>query len=211
MSLYSYKKDNQTKVIRLKPEDKYLEIAPEDKKFKKEPQVNIWDSTTKSYGVLQRIVDASSITNTIIPLILVLVGTGFILKQIIPDVRYKYEEVNEYFAQGTTSPVNEDYIDLLKYIATPDGLDIIAKEALDSGILQEDNLSKNYSGTFYLSIPSLGMDRLAVTANVNSTKEDSYLPILETSLAHFEGTSLPFSDVQNNTVIYGHSMAKSKS
>src|SRR5690606_20263638 len=47
--------------------------------------------------------------------------------------------------------------------------------------------------------------RLPVEANVDSSSEESYNLALQDSLAHFKGTGLPISDVQNNIVIYGHS------
>jgi LPXTG-site transpeptidase (sortase) family protein len=55
----------------------------------------------------------------------------------------------------------------------------------------------------YLTVPKLSLKRVPIKINVDSFDEKSYLPLLDDSLAHFLGTSLP--DKPGNTFIYGHS------
>src|SRR3990167_3704151 len=43
---------------------------------------------------------------------------------------------------------------------------------------------------FYLTLPSLNLSNLKVTVNVDSDREDVYFPVLQESLAHYEGTAL---------------------
>ena len=71
--------------------------------------------------------------------------------------------------------------------------------------MENDLKSLSYKGNFFISIPSIGLNRLAVEANVDSTTEDSYNNALKDSLAHFKNTGLPISEIKNNIVIYGHS------
>lgn len=59
------------------------------------------------------------------------------------------------------------------------------------------------TGEMKLTIPKLNLKKLPVIINVNSYDKDIYLPLLESKLAHFKGTSLP--DNPGNTFIYGHS------
>lgn len=60
------------------------------------------------------------------------------------------------------------------------------------------------SKNIYLSVPSLGLDKAKVTTNVNSSKEDVYIPVLKDSIAHYEGTALPGDE--GNIFLYGHSV-----
>jgi LPXTG-site transpeptidase (sortase) family protein len=61
----------------------------------------------------------------------------------------------------------------------------------------------NITGTMKLTIPKLGLKKIKVTINVDSFREENYMPVLNGSLAHFKGTSLP--DTNGNSFIYGHS------
>lgn len=58
-------------------------------------------------------------------------------------------------------------------------------------------------GEMTLTIPKLSIKDLPVKMNVNSFNETAYMPLLERSLAHFQGTSIPGKP--GNTFIYGHS------
>lgn len=62
---------------------------------------------------------------------------------------------------------------------------------------------ENITGEMKLSIPKLNIKNLPVAINVNSYDPKVYLPILESKLAHFKGTSLP--NHPGNSFIYGHS------
>jgi LPXTG-site transpeptidase (sortase) family protein len=62
---------------------------------------------------------------------------------------------------------------------------------------------ENITGEMKLSLPKLNIKNLPVAINVNSYDSKVYLPILESKLAHFKGTSLP--NHPGNSFIYGHS------
>lgn len=61
----------------------------------------------------------------------------------------------------------------------------------------------NIQGIMYLTVPKLGLNKTPIRINVDSFDEKSYLPLLDNSLAHFLGTSIPSKP--GNTFIYGHS------
>lgn len=61
----------------------------------------------------------------------------------------------------------------------------------------------NIRGEMWVEIPKIDIGRVRVQINVDSFEEESYMPLLDTSLAHFKGTSLP--DKEGNTFVYGHS------
>jgi len=75
-------------------------------------------------------------------------------------------------------------------------------KALESQGISHPELAGE-SGEMKLTIQKLGLKNLPVVVNVNSYEENTYMPILDTKLAHFKGTSLPSSN--GNTFIYGHS------
>ncbi len=62
---------------------------------------------------------------------------------------------------------------------------------------------ENITGEMKLSIQKLNIKNLPVAINVNSYDPKVYLPILDSKLAHFKGTSLP--NHPGNSFIYGHS------
>jgi sortase A len=201
MNLYKYQKSQKTD-FDYDDEDHYFEIES-DNSFK--PTLNAWLISKHSYGFLQNLVNTSFWANLIIPVGLISLGLGFIYLQILPKIQeYSHDEGNVLY-QGTISPVEEQYIDLANYISNPAGISELTTNALKTNILQDDEISKNYRGTFYISIPSLGINRMPVLANVDSTSESSYNAVLHSSLAHFKNTGLPISNVENNIVIYGHS------
>lgn len=203
MAIYRYTKSNNVETR----EHNYMEIIPEEPKVLNE--ANLWNSMADGYETLQTMSSRSRLANFIIPGIFITLGVSLILQQIIPEIRYQIEQTNGSVSQGVSSPVSDQYIDLSQYISKPAGLDQLAQEAFEQNILQEDTVSKNYQGVFYISIPALNMKDLPIKANVDSTNEASYMPVLETSLAHFQNTGLPISDVKNNIVIYGHSASPS--
>lgn len=139
------------------------------------------------------------------PAIFVFLGLFFIYQNFLPQIQQFIQENNGYYTTGNLSPVDEEYIDLSLYVSKPKDLSTLTQQAINQHILEKDDTSKNYRGTFYISIPSIGINRLPVKANVDSSSEESYNQVLNYSLAHFESTGLPISEVKNNIVIYGHS------
>jgi LPXTG-site transpeptidase (sortase) family protein len=168
--------------------------------------MNAWNTATDGYGILQSLVNSSRFAQIVIPGILILIGLGFIYKFIYPEIKTQLEERNGLVAQGTTALTANDFLDRSQYISNPAGLlGDVATEAFQQNILQIDTVSKSYNKTFYITIPALNIENLPVTPNVDSTTEDSYTSVLHNSLAHFQNTGLPISEINNNMVIYGHS------
>jgi sortase A len=161
------------------------------------------------YNALRSLVASSNTAGMIIPTLLIILGIGFVYLQIQPQIQTKVGEVVGANAQGTISLVQESYIqNKLQYVSNP-GADYfreLSEAAFASGVAVRDEQSANYSGTFYISIPRLGIDRMPVESNVDSGNSDIYRNALLTQLAHFEGSSLPFADNPGNIVIYGHSV-----
>ncbi len=58
---------------------------------------------------------------------------------------------------------------------------------------------------FTLSIPTLKIADAIVTTNVVSDKKEAYMPVLEESIAHYKGTSLPGQE--GDSFLYGHSVS----
>lgn len=166
---------------------------------------NFWDYSKETVDDLDHLTKVSPVANIVLPIALIVGGFYFIYQQFAPDIQQRLREETGQLAQGTVSPVADEYISLSEYISNPQGLDSLTQQALSENVLQEDTQSLNYQGTFYISIPALGMERLPIDANIDSASENAYLTALEDSLAHFKYTGLPVSDVQNNIVVYGHS------
>lgn len=200
MALYTYtKKDPYSSETGLFASPAYI---TEDYQPAK---VSIWQTPKTSYNLIQSIVNSSKIANIVIPTFFILLGVYFIGKQFAPEIKAYFEDKTKVYQQGYISPVSEEYLKRLEYVSNPAGLTELTQNALEQHILQEDTISENYRGIFYISIPALGFDRLPIDANVDSTSESAYQSALEDSLAHFKGTGLPISNVENNIVVYGHS------
>lgn len=184
----------------LKPLSPHLETS--EKK-------NFWGYSKETINELDTATKVSPIANILLPIIFIIAGGFFIMQQYLPDIQTELRNNSGYFTQGTISPVGDEYISLSEYISNPKGLDQLTIEALSRRPLEEDTQSLSFNETFYVSIPALGMERLPIDPNVDSSSENAYLSALEDSLAHFKHTGLPISDVKNNIVIYGHSASPS--
>lgn len=170
---------------------------------KKDP--NVGDIIESVWTETKNLASINKIANIVVPGAFILLGIALIYQQLFPDIQGIIQENSGVLSQGTLSPVSEEYVNKRQYISSPTGLAELTQKALEEDILSIDSTSKFYKGKFEISIPSLGINRLPVTANVDSTKEESYMSVLDSTLAHFENTGLPISEVQNNIVIYGHS------
>lgn len=144
-------------------------------------------------------------TGIIIPLISILFGTFLIYREFVPEIQKILQDNNNYLSQGNISPVSDSYVNFEQFLSNPSGLNLLSEKAFEQNILETDSKSLSYQGNFYITIPSIGINRLPVEANVDSRNEDSYNLALKDSLAHFKNTGLPISDIKNNIVIYGHS------
>lgn len=182
-----------------------LEINPFIDSRRKKSKLRLSQILTDSYLNLKDTVVNSGTAGIIIPGIFILLGLAFIYQQFFPKIQSLITEATDSFAKGNINIVSESYIDLRQYVSNPAGLDALTKEALSENILLEDQKSLEYSGGFFITVNSVGINRLPVEANVDSTTESVYNQVLNTRLAHFKSTGLPISDVKNNIVIYGHS------
>jgi LPXTG-site transpeptidase (sortase) family protein len=161
-------------------------------------------------GMRNDLVDAlkkSKVAGFLFPLILIILGYSIIFNQLWPDIEQKIKISQGYYDSQPVPLVAGDYFERTKFLSNPDGdyFKTIAANASSQNILKEDTVSNNYRGNFIISIPSLELNNLPVTANVDSSQESVYRKALLSALAHFETTGLPISDVDNNIVIYGHS------
>ncbi len=68
-------------------------------------------------------------------------------------------------------------------------------------------IDREYSAEMKLSIPSVGIENIIVTPNVDSFNEEVYNASLKKGLAHFLGTAIPGDG--GNSFIYGHSTVES--
>lgn len=168
---------------------------------------NAWRGIGKSYSLLERITHSSRIANIIIPSFFIVLGVFFIYQYFFPFIQDFFRNRSGQLEQGNTALVADNFINKAEFISSPAGLTAIAEEALDKSGMLDDPVSNSYDGTFYITIPSLGIESLPVKSNVDSINESVYNEVLKTSLAHFKNTGLPISDVANNMVVYGHSAA----
>lgn len=211
MPLYTYEKTLKTSDLNddisfePKNEVKTFEVTNLQGFNNENSMPSIWNVPQKTYSLLDNLATKSKLANVLIPALFILAGGFFIFKEFSPDIKQTLQERNGLLAQGTISPVSDEYINLSEYISNPVGLSKLTEEALSEHVLLDDQTSLAYDGIFYISIPALGFERLPVKANVDSTNEDTYLPALNQTLGHFKGTGLPISDIKNNMVIYGHS------
>lgn len=195
--MYSYTKDP---ISNLENPD-LIEISINNLNQKK--KTTIWSIFSGAYGSLKSATQRTKLAKILIPSVFILVGLGFIYQEFYPDVQQMIQENSGYYNQSILSPVDEQYINISEYISKPDFVSL-SQSAFSLNILKPDPTSLNFNQTFYISIPSIGINKLPVKPNVDSTSEDSYMPVLNTSLAHFKNTGLPISEVGNNMVIYGH-------
>ena len=161
-------------------------------------------------GIKNDLVDVlkrSKIAGFLVPLLLIIFGYSIIFNQVWPDIEQNIKLSQGYYDSEPVPLVAGDYYERAQYLSNPgsDYFKTISAEATQQHILQEDTVSNNYRGTFRISIPSLDLNNLPVTANVDSSQEAIYRKALLSALAHFKGTGLPISSVDNNIVIYGHS------
>lgn len=168
-------------------------------------RLTIWKIIGNIYVKIEKAATSSLLANIIIPTFFMLLGLLLIWKYFYPEIRSFIMQSTRLTDQGTTALAANDFLDRSKYISNPEGLAELSVTALNENVLQADEVSNNFRGTFYITIPALNINSLPVQANVESTSESVYNQVLKTQLAHFRGTGLPISNVKNNIVIYGHS------
>jgi sortase A len=148
------------------------------------------------------------VARILIPAVLIGAGSLILFKQIYPEVKQRARQITGYYNPTRAELIKGDSIQQKEVYLSNPGSDYFKKlteNAMSENILQSDSISKNYRGKFNLSIPSLSLNNMPVQANVDSGNEKTYRSVLTSGLAHFQGTGLPVSDINNNIVVYGHS------
>jgi len=188
-------------------------VAENNKIIIQNTQVNtkqsftLWDMLSGIANDLSYAIIRSRVAGFLLPLILIFIGSGILYREIWPRVEQEIKYAMGYYDVNTVPLVAGDYIEQKQYLSNP-GADYFAElnaDAESSHVLQPDPISNAFNAKFTLSIPALGLSNLPVTSNVDSGNKTVYDSVLNTGLAHFEGTGLPISNVENNIVIYGHS------
>jgi len=201
MALYTYKKAPIK--IQNPDERENVNYTPPKRKNK----LTIGDVVGGGLHDINNLIISSRIAGFFIPLILITIGVFVIYKQVWPDIDQTLRQWAGYYNTESLSLVAGDYVERANYLSDPGAAYFkdLTQSAAKSNNLLPDPVSDTYQGTFDLTIESLGLYNLKVTANVDSSIDSNYLKYLNHGLAHFKGTGLPISDVNNNIVIYGHS------
>lgn len=184
--------------------EKEIEIKSKSKK----KRITVWAAISAIYSSFMSFMTISKVAGIIIPLSLILSGSYILYNQLWPEVEQYVLQQEGYLEQGTTTLVEDNYIEERQIELSDPGSEYfeeLASRAFGGSNLLEDTISKNFNQNFTITIPSLDLYDVLVTPNVDSGDEESYRQILDNSLAHMSGTGLPISDVGNKTVIYGHS------
>ncbi len=199
MAIFSYKKSEIEP--KEEPQD-YIKITPQ----KKDP-ITLGEVLSSFKHDVVTLMVKSKVAGFLIPLIMILFGINIIFKQVWPEVEQQLKLHFGGYNTESLALVEGEYISREKYLSNPgsDYFKSISKQAETKNILLSDPDSAKYRGRFSLSIPSLDLNNLPVTGNVDSGDEKNYQSSLMSGLAHFKGTGLPFSPINNNIVIYGHS------
>lgn len=207
MALKVYKK----RPVKIKQRRITEKVQKKSKKIvleEENPPLTLWDVGTGIKNDFTHLLQTSTLARVLIPSILIISGSFLLYSQIYPEAKQRARQATGYYNPTKAELVKGDSIQPKEtYLSNP-GSDYFRKltqEAEDTHVLASDPVSEQYQGQFSLSIPSLELNNLPVQANVESGVEEVYDQVLNTSLAHFQGTGLPISDVNNNIVIYGHS------
>lgn len=111
-------------------------------------------------------------------------------RQYIEDQFAYYDPGVSYFANLSNSVENLKYDGLFTYDPT-------------TKTTREVLVDKDYGQNMYINIPSIEIDNIRITPNVESSNEEVYDRYLKFGLAHFKGTPIPGDG--GNSFIYGHS------
>jgi len=184
-------------------EDDFIQVESKRKKEK----LTLWDILGGFLKDINNLMISSSFAGFIIPAALIVFGIVIIFNQVWPQVEQYVKYSSGYYDTASVALVAGDYVARTEYISDPGAeyFKTLSSVANQNNTPLVDTISNQYSGRFSLSISSVGLNNIPVTANVNSGVEAEYQDKLRWGLAHFSGTGLPISDVENNIVIYGHS------
>jgi len=169
--------------------------------------ITLWDILAGIKHDFLTLLQTSTLARILIPLLLISFGTYILYGQIYPEIKQRAREAAGYYDPTRAELVKGDSIQPKETYLSDPGSEYFKKltqSAEAAHILEDDPVSKNYNGKFSLSIPSLGLNNLPVQANVESGVEEVYDSVLNNGLAHFKDTGLPMSEINNNSVVYGH-------
>jgi LPXTG-site transpeptidase (sortase) family protein len=203
MPLYSYRKAP----VKMRPDVDSYAAAQRVVASKRKP-LTVGDVLVGAYNDFHKLMSTSKIAALIVPAVLVVTGVYIIYNQVWPTIVQTVQESTGYFDQNGAALVAGEYIEAKQRYSNP-GAKYFAdlkNNAQDHNLLFNDKKSLDYKNSFSISIPSLNLNDLKTSSNVDSSVEAVYDQLLGDGLAHFQGTSLPFSDLNSyNIVVYGHS------
>lgn len=203
MALYSYKKEP----IKIVSPERHSVVEIKRKSHK---NITLWDILQGFWNDTKLLMLHSKVAGFFIPALLILFGISIIYRQLWPEFEEYVKFNTGYYDSSSVALVAGDYIERAKYLSDPGAeyFKQLTDEADLTHALQPDTVSSSYQGNFKISIPSLDLYGLNVTANVESGVKEAYEASLLKGLAHFKGTGLPISNINNNIVIYGHSASR---
>lgn len=200
MALETYKKDPIK--IRLTPQERKLLQEQEDDFNLPISNDEVDEVSSKTTRFLLKN------SKFVFPLITGLIGIALILGELTPLVRQVYAEKFGNDNRNAIVAVSEPKVlgieDIV--ISNPDS-DYFHElvEQIENKTKFVDPPDTLFNSQFTITIPAIKADKFPITSNVDSYKEDEYRRVLEKTLAHFRGTSIPYQ--KGNSVIYGHSAA----
>ncbi len=154
-----------------------------------------------------------------------LMGFVIIVSQVVPlSKSYIEGKWEEFRINVMSSPVPDSYkgyiedefayydpgLSYFQNLATKAGIVNLGTAYSYDPITKEKKaivIDKEYSEYMYISLSSIGIEKVRVTPNVESQDEEVYNEYLKHGLAHFKGTPLPGDG--GNSFIYGHSAIQS--
>lgn len=159
-------------------------------------------------------------TRLIISVVLAFLGVTIIASQVLPLMRsYIDGVIAQKREESKIEPVPESY---KKYIENEfayydPGRSYFANLSEHLGVLGVSTTTYNpstkrqepikvdtsYSKDMYITIDSIGIQRIKISSNIESVDEKVYNQFLKSGVAHFKGTPLPGDG--GNSFVYGHS------
>lgn len=157
-------------------------------------------------------------TRVIISVVLAFAGLGIIASQVIPLVKsYIDGAIMQKRGEIKVEPVPESYKKFIENefayydpggsyfsnLAKQLGVLGISSYASENGGYKTSKIDTTYDKNMYITIDSVGIKNIKISANVESKDEEVYNKFLKSGVAHFKGTPLPGDG--GNSFIYGHS------
>ena len=177
---------------------------------------NSWNIETENTNKVKR-------TRAIISIVLAFTGLAVISSQVFPLlVSYIDGAITQKREEVKVEPVPESY---KKYIEDEfayydPGVSYFANLSEQLGVLgvsttydsstrtqKPINIDIDYNKAMYITIQSIGINRIKISPNVESSDEKVYNQFLKNGVAHFRGTPIPGDG--GNSFIYGHRDRKS--